>query len=231
MALAQGGRIGYGWGGPGGKSPGTSAGPGPGGQGAVGQATQNPGVTGTTGTTGTSDNADDRFKNYAVNPNFSTINAPPSYANRNQRITHTPKTKGFLGRIGTGIKDYIMSGGLIGMGLRGISSLFGGTTPSTGNVGPAGLTNAGTYGTARDAINTGRRNESPVDRGDGPYIPPQYINDLYAQNVMEEDGLDIDTSTGNMEDWAQRFRVKDPYRQDQGALDPQIREYISKLYT
>ena len=52
-------RLGYQWGGPGGKSPGTSAsggtrgGPGPGGQGARGQATQNPGrTTGTTGTGG-----------------------------------------------------------------------------------------------------------------------------------------------------------------------------------
>jgi len=73
----------------------------------------------------------------------------------------------------------------------------------------------------------------PVDKKDGQqqYIPPQYINDLYAQNVMEEDGLDIDTSTGDMEDWSQRFRVDDQYRQDQGALDEQIREYISTLYT
>ena len=49
---------------------------------------------------------------------------------------------------------------------------------------------------------------------------------------MEEDGLDIDTSIGNMEDWSQRFRVGNPYRQDkQGQLDPQITEMISKLYT
>ena len=73
---------------------------------------------------------------------------------------------------------------------------------------------------------------SAPDRGDGPYILPQYINDLYAQNVMEEDDLDIDTSTGNMEDWSHRFRVGNPYRQDkQGQLDPQITEMISKLYT
>ena len=45
MAIDKSLRSSYGWGGPGGKSPGTSAGPGPGGQGAVGQATQNPGRT------------------------------------------------------------------------------------------------------------------------------------------------------------------------------------------
>jgi hypothetical protein len=73
---------------------------------------------------------------------------------------------------------------------------------------------------------------SGPDRGNNPYITPQYMDDVYAQNVMEEDGIDIDTSTGNMEDWSQRFRVGNPYRQDkQGQLDPQIVEMISKLYT
>ena len=66
----DGGRIGYGWGGPGGKSPGTSAGPGPGGQGAVGQATQNPGVTGTTGTTGS--HANKGWQTYAIGPSTTT---------------------------------------------------------------------------------------------------------------------------------------------------------------
>jgi len=59
-------RQGYRWGGPGGKSPGTSAsggtrgGPGPGGQGARGQATQNPGTTGKTGKTGTGETAKEK---------------------------------------------------------------------------------------------------------------------------------------------------------------------------
>jgi hypothetical protein len=73
---------------------------------------------------------------------------------------------------------------------------------------------------------------SARDPGNNPYIAPQYMDDVYAQNVMEEDGLDIDTSTGNMQDWAHNFRVGNPYRQDkQGQLDPQIAEMISKLYT
>ena len=70
------------------------------------------------------------------------------------------------------------------------------------------------------------------DRGDRPYLPPQYIDDLYAQNILGDEELDIDTSTGNMEDWSQRFRVDDQYRQDkQGQLDPQIVEMINNLYT
>ena len=70
------------------------------------------------------------------------------------------------------------------------------------------------------------------DRRDRPYLPPQYIDDLYAQNILGDEELDIDTSTGNMEDWSQRFRVDDQYRQDkQGQLDPQIVEMINNLYT
>jgi hypothetical protein len=61
------------------------------------------------------------------------------------------------------------------------------------------------------------------DRGDGPYIAPQYIDDIYAQNVMEEDGLDIDTSTGNLQDWVQNFRLADTYRQHPGTIDKPIR--------
>ena len=180
-------------------------------------------IGGTTGNTG--NGADARFKNYAVNPDFSTINAPPSYENRNQRITHTPRTKGFFGKVGTGIKDYIMGGGAIGMGIRGLTNIFG--TKPTGW--------ESTMGPRQDmGYNPNRVNpfSAPDRGGDGPYIPPQYNwDDLYAQNIVGDEELDIDTSTGNMEDWSQRFRVDDPYRQDQGALDEQIREYISTLYT
>ena len=114
---------------------------------------------------------------------------------------------------------------LTGMGIRAIGDVFG------------------KFGTGWDSsmgpredmgYNPNKNNpfSGPDRGGDGPYIPPQYINDLYAQNVMEEDDIDIDTSTGNMEDWSQRFRVDDQYRQDKkGQLDPQIREMISKLYT
>jgi len=135
------------------------------------------------------------------------------------------KPKGFFNTIGTGIKDYITSGGLIGMGIRGLKDVFG----------KFGSGWDSSMGPREDmGYNPNKNNpfSGPDRGGDGPYIPPQYNwDDLYAQNIMEEDDIDIDTSTGNMEDWVQRFRVDDQYRQDKGALDPQIREMISKLYT
>jgi len=68
--------------------------------------------------------------------------------------------------------------------------------------------------------------------GDGQqqYYPP-WFDDTSTENILDDEELDIDTSTGDMDEWIQRFRVKDPYRQDEGALDEQIKEYVSKLYT
>ena len=159
-----------------------------------------------------------------LTPKEWTPGADTSYTHN---PTHTPQTKGFMQR---GI-DLYNKYGLVPNAFRMVRSIFTPQTPeqklqSNINKGydvnnPAEMHGAET----RTGPTTG------PDRGDQQYIPPQYINDLYAQNVMEEDGLDIDTSTGNMEDWSQRFRVDDPYRQDQGTLDPQIREYISTLYT
>ena len=40
--------------------------------------------------------------------------------------------------------------------------------------------------------------------------------------ALEEDGLDIDTSTGNMDDWVQNFRLADAYRQHPGTVDKPI---------
>ena len=84
-------RISYAWGGPGGKSPGTSAsggtrgGPGPGGQGARGQATQNPGRT---------------TKSAPSRGPVTTAKAPPSVLSRpkatptkDRPTSFTPKTK------------------------------------------------------------------------------------------------------------------------------------------
>mgnify|MGYP003646032749 CR=1 FL=1 len=69
--------------------------------------------------------------------------------------------------------------------------------------------------------------------GQQQQYPPWWYDDDYAQNILDDENeeLDIDTSTGDMEEWIQRFRVKDPYRQDRGELDEQIKEYVSKLYT
>jgi hypothetical protein len=132
------------------------------------------------------------------------------------------KKKGFVG----GVMDIYNKFGLIPNAWRLGKKIFG---PSVEDENP--------YSTGRFTMGNPHLNKvtgpttGPDRGGDRPYFPPQYIDDVYAQNIMEEDDIDIDTSTGNMEDWSQRFRVDDQYRQDKGALDPQIREYISKLYT
>jgi len=190
---------GGGWGGPGGKSPGTTS----------------------TGGFRGDDDGKARHIQDQIKAQISMLGAPPG---RSTSTGHTPTPKGFLGRVGTGIKNYITSGGLIGMGIRGIKDVFGKFgTGWDSSMGP------------REDMGYNPTQNNPFsgpNRGDRPYIPSLYNwDDLYAQNVMEEDGLDIDTSTGNMQDWSQRFRVDNPYRQDQGTLDPQIRDYISQLYT
>jgi len=129
-------------------------------------------------------------------------------------------------QIGTGIKDYITGGGLIGAGIRGLGSLFGGSTPSTGNVGPAGLTNDGTYGTVGDAVRASQRNEPPGEQGDNQGIMATYIPNML--DTAEEDD-EIDNS---LTDFLQRFRGLNETRQDKlGQLDPQIIAMINKLYT
>ena len=158
--------------------------------------------------------------------NVSKLGAPPGMTTS---TGHTPTgPKGFIGQ---GL-DLYNKYGLVPNAFRMVRSIFTPQTPqqklqSNINKGydvnnPAEMHGAET----RTGPTTGG------DRGDNQYTAPQYINDLYAQNVMEEDGIDIDTSTGNMEDWSQRFRVGNPYRQDkQGQLDPQITEMINNLYT
>ena len=158
--------------------------------------------------------------------NVSKLGAPPGMTTS---TGHTPKgPKGFLGGLLGGIWDAYT------------------TLSPTYNVYKALTTKLTPLQQLQANINKGYDVSNPAemhglatrtgpttgpDRGGNEYIPPQYINDLYAQNIMEEDDIDIDTSTGNMQDWVQRFKVKDPYRQDRGALDSQIQEYVSKLYT
>jgi len=129
-------------------------------------------------------------------------------------------------QIGTGIKDYITGGGLIGAGIRGLGSLFGGSTPSTGNVGPAGLTNDGTYGTVGDAVRASQRNEPPGEQGANEGIMATYIPNM-LDTAEENDEID-----NSLTDFLQRFRGLNETRQDKlGQLDPQIIAMINKLYT
>ena len=136
-----------------------------------------------------------------------------------------------LSNITGGIKDYVMGGGLIGMGIRGLGSLFGPSVPSTGNVGPAGIKTDGTYGTIGDAINAGGRNEGPSDYGENDGQGIMNANILPYQLPGEE----VPLTKEEEEDFIQRFKVKDQFRKAKGIerliQDKAIAEMISKLYT
>jgi len=129
-------------------------------------------------------------------------------------------TGGFLGNIGTKVKDYVLGGGLIGMGIRGLTGLFGGPT-------------------TKDTTAPDQRNMFNVS---GPVVGPpaqregegQGIMNLYQPNMLNVAGEVVDEVpvSQEKEDFNQRFRVANEFRQDkQGQLDPAILEMISKLYT
>ena len=154
-----------------------------------------------------------------IKPKEWTPGADTSYTHG---PTHTPKTKGFFGNLASGIWDVYT------------------TLSPTYNIYKALTTKLTPLQQLQANINKGYDVSNPAEMhglatrtgpttgpdrgGDSPYISPQYNwDDLYAQNVMEEDGLDIDTSTGNLEDWSQRFRLADPYRQHPGTIDTPVR--------
>ena len=130
-------------------------------------------------------------------------------------------------KIGGGIVDYVKGGGMLGIVGRGLGNLFDsftGPKPTEfGNLNTPGynmlniagpVTNPTTLGGGGDGEN---RN---LYANQYPIIPPV---------VSEEEGI---TTLVNDPDFLQRFRVKNPYRQDkQGQLDPAILNMISKLYT
>ena len=224
MALAQGGRIGFKKGdGPAG---GASAGGNYGGdssggdnQGAGGGRSEAQG-----GQFGDSYGEGRRGTHHGpINP---MLGAPPGLTTT---PGHTP-TKGFFGNLASGIWDAYTTISPTYNAFQFAKKAFTPQTPQQKL--QANINKGYDVNNPAEMHAIGRPVAGPTrDGGNNPYITP-YLNDVYAQNVMEEDGLDIDTSTGNMEDWSQRFRVGNQYRQDkEGQLDPQIREMINKLYT
>ena len=122
------------------------------------------------------------------------------------------------------VKDYVLGGGIVGMGLRGLTSVFGGppTDPMS-----FGQNNVPGYNQLNIA---GPVTGPPAQRGGDN----QGIMNLYNPNMLNVAGEVVDEVPVSQEeeDFIQRFRVKNPYRQDkQGQLDPEILEMISKLYT
>ena len=126
-----------------------------------------------------------------------------------------------LKNIGTTVKDYVTSGGMIGMGIRGLTGLFGGPT-------------------TKDTTAPDQRNMFNVS---GPVVGPDFGDDrgngqgimaAYNPNMLNVAGPVVDEVPVSQEeeDFKQRFRVANEFRQDkQGQLDPAILEMISKLYT
>ena len=129
-------------------------------------------------------------------------------------------TGGFLGTVGTKIKDYVLGGGIVGMGIRGLTNLFGGPT-----------TKDTTAPDQRNMFNvSGPVTGPPAQRGGDN----QGIMNLYNPNMLNVAGEVVDEVPVSQEeeDFKQRYRVANEFRQDkQGQLDPAILEMISKLYT
>ena len=127
-----------------------------------------------------------------------------------------------------GIGDYITGGGLIGAGIRGITGLVNKFTgPKATEYGNLDIPGYNMLNIAGPVVGP-----TPTEGGDGGDL--QGIMATYTPNMLdtaEDDVTDGEMDT-SMSDFLQRFRVKNPYRQDkQGQLDPAIIEMINKLYT
>ena len=115
------------------------------------------------------------------------------------------------------VKDYVLGGGLIGMGVRGLGNVFGG---------PKSFEDQ--YGYGPDYQGQKSYDFGPED-GPGNDDGNQGIMAAYNPYLLPEEEV---LPTQEEEDFIQRFRVANEFRQDkQGQLDPAILEMISKLYT
>ena len=141
--------------------------------------------------------------------------------------TYSPMSFGNkVGNVVGGIGDYIKGGGLLGMGIRGLTGLLGGPPPtdpmSFGNLNIPGYNQLNIAGPVVGP-------PAPRDGGDGQGIMAAYLPNML--NVSGEVEEEVPVSQEE-EDFIQRYRVANEFRQDkQGQLDPQILEMISKLYT
>jgi hypothetical protein len=142
---------------------------------------------------------------------------------KNRTMFGFQKPPSFLDKIGGGIKNYVTSGGLIGMGIRGLTSL------ANRVVGPRAVDYNDGYNMA-NISGPVSRDFGPEDSVGGDNIDSYVSTNQYPiMENTEEEGI---ATLVNNPDFLQRFRVKNPYRQDkQGQLDPAILEMISKLYT
>ena len=121
-----------------------------------------------------------------------------------------------------GIKDYVLGGGLIGKGIRGLTGLFNKVTE------PKSFEDK--YGYVTDYYGQKSYDFGPKD-GPGNDDGNQGIMAAYNPYLLPEEEEEVSVSPEE-EDFLQRYRVANKFRQDkQGQLDPAILEMISKLYT
>ena len=167
------------------------------------------------GTTGnTNDFSDDGGVDRSAVSQFSTFGR-----NTMNQNLQGPST---LSNITGGIKDYVTSGGLLGMGVRGLTGLLdkvtGPKATEYGNLGIPGYNMLNIAGPKSYDF-------GPEDQGDDN----QGIMAAYNPNILPVEEVPVSQEE---EDFKQRFRVANEFRQDkQGQLDPAILEMISKLYT
>ena len=150
---------------------------------------------------------------------------------RRQNLEKAPDVKeqpNLFSQIGTGLGNYIKGGGMIGMVGRGLGSLFSSLTgPKGPNPSEVGNLNMPGY----NMLNIAGPVTAPPDEREGGDNRELYAttNQYTVPTSVEEEGI---TTIVNNPNFIQRFRVKNPYRQDkQGQLDPQILEMINNLYT
>jgi len=119
-----------------------------------------------------------------------------------------------------GIKDYVLGGGLIGAGIRGLTGLYDKVT------GPKAVD----YNDGYNMANIAGPKSYDFGPGPGEGEDNQGIMATYIPNML--DTAEEEVPVSQEEDFKQRFRVANEFRQDkQGQLDPAILEMISKLYT
>jgi len=125
-------------------------------------------------------------------------------------------------QIGTGIKDYITGGGLIGAGIRGLTGLFDKVT------GPKATEYGNLNTPGYNMLNIAGPKSYDFGPGPGEGNDNQGIMAAYNPYILPVEEVPVSQE----EDFKQRFRVANKFRQDkQGQLDPAILEMISKLYT
>lgn len=124
-----------------------------------------------------------------------------------------------------GIKNYVTSGGLIGMGIRGLTGLYDKVT------GPKATEYGNLDIPGYNMLNIAGPKSYDFGPGPGEGNDNQGIMAAYIPNMLDTAEEEIPLSQEE-EDFKQRFRVANEFRQDkQGQLDPAILKMISKLYT